>query len=71
MPDTPLGKNALIPSRARECMPDGSIGEFPRLGAPEVGLPEPYVFVNSVLRAPIPDALHIELSRAARSTVHR
>ncbi|VWB24610.1 type VI immunity family protein [Burkholderia lata] len=36
-------------------------GDFPRLGAPEEGLPEPYVFVNSVLRAlrdPKPDALH-------------
>jgi hypothetical protein len=36
-------------------------GEFPRLGAPEEGLPEPYVFVNSVLRVlrdPNPDALH-------------
>ncbi|AJX70635.1 MULTISPECIES: type VI immunity family protein [Burkholderia] len=36
-------------------------GDFPRLGAPEEGLPEPYVFVNSVLRVlrdPKPDALH-------------
>ncbi|WP_323117999.1 type VI immunity family protein [Burkholderia alba] len=36
-------------------------GGFPRLGAPEEGLPEPYVFVNSVLRTlrdPKPDALH-------------
>ncbi|CAM2145245.1 type VI immunity family protein [Paraburkholderia tropica] len=36
-------------------------GEFPRLGAPEEGLPEPYVFVNSVLRVlrdPMPDSLH-------------
>ncbi|WP_060217463.1 type VI immunity family protein [Burkholderia cepacia] len=36
-------------------------GDFPRLGAPEEGLPEPYVFVNSVLRTlrdPKPDALH-------------
>jgi hypothetical protein len=36
-------------------------GEFPRLGAPEEDLPEPYVFVNSVLRVlrdPSPDALH-------------
>ncbi|RKT99266.1 hypothetical protein C7H84_32630 [Burkholderia sp. Nafp2/4-1b] len=36
-------------------------GEFPRLGAPEEGLPEPYVFVNRVLRAlrnPKADALH-------------
>ncbi|MET3231175.1 UNVERIFIED_ORG: hypothetical protein ABIC54_003371 [Burkholderia sp. 1263] len=36
-------------------------GDFPRLGAPEEGLPEPYVFVNSVLRVlrdPGPDALH-------------
>jgi hypothetical protein len=36
-------------------------GDFPRLGAPEEGMPEPYVFVNSVLRAlrdPKPDALH-------------
>jgi hypothetical protein len=36
-------------------------GEFPRLGAPEEGLPEPYVFVNSVLRVlrnPKPDSLH-------------
>jgi hypothetical protein len=36
-------------------------GDFPRLGAPEEGLPEPYVFVNSVLRSlrnPKPDALH-------------
>nr|WP_321164593.1 type VI immunity family protein [Variovorax sp. Root411] len=36
-------------------------GEFPRLGAPEEGLPEPYVFVNKVLRVlrnPKPDSLH-------------
>ncbi|HDR9486851.1 TPA: DUF3396 domain-containing protein [Burkholderia aenigmatica] len=36
-------------------------GDFPRLGAPEEGLPEPYVFVNSVLRVlrdPKPDGLH-------------
>jgi hypothetical protein len=36
-------------------------GKFPRLGAPEEGLPEPYVFVNSVLRVlrnPNPDSLH-------------
>jgi hypothetical protein len=36
-------------------------GEFPRLGAPEEGLPEPYVFVNSVLRVlrnPKSDSLH-------------
>jgi hypothetical protein len=36
-------------------------GDFPRLGAPEEGLPEPYVFVNSivrVLRNPLPDGLH-------------
>lgn len=36
-------------------------GDFPRLGAPEEGLPEPYVFVNRVLRVlrdPKPDALH-------------
>jgi hypothetical protein len=35
-------------------------GDFPRLGAPEEGLPAPYVFVNSVLRVlrdPAPDAL--------------
>lgn len=37
-------------------------GPFPRLGAPEEGLPEPYVFVNSVLRVlrnPKPDGLHL------------
>ncbi|KVS34682.1 DUF3396 domain-containing protein [Burkholderia cepacia] len=37
-------------------------GPFPRLGAPEEGLPEPYVFVNSVLRTlrnPKPDGLHL------------
>ncbi|RAS25786.1 type VI immunity family protein [Paraburkholderia bryophila] len=37
-------------------------GDFPRLGAPEEGLPEPYVFVNSVLRVlrdPKPDGLHL------------
>lgn len=36
-------------------------GPFPRLGAPEDGLPEPYVFVNKVLRVlrnPKPDGLH-------------
>ncbi|WP_235505956.1 type VI immunity family protein, partial [Variovorax sp. Root411] len=36
-------------------------GQFPRLGAPEEGLPEPYVFVNDVLRVlrnPMPDSLH-------------
>ncbi|KVV07368.1 type VI immunity family protein [Burkholderia ubonensis] len=36
-------------------------GDFPRLGAPEEGLPEPYVFVNRVLRDlrnPDPDGLH-------------
>ncbi len=36
-------------------------GPFPRLGAPEEGLPEPYVFVNKVLRVlrnPRPDGLH-------------
>jgi hypothetical protein len=36
-------------------------GEFPRLGAPEEGLPESYVFVNSVLRVlrdPTPDTPH-------------
>jgi hypothetical protein len=36
-------------------------GDFPRLGAPEEGLPEPYVFANSVLRVlrdPKPDGLH-------------
>ena len=37
-------------------------GPFPRLGAPEEGLPEPYVFVNKVLRVlrnPKPDGLHM------------
>ncbi len=37
-------------------------GPFPRLGAPEEGLPEPYVFVNGVLRNlrnPKPDGLHL------------
>ncbi|AGR69716.1 type VI immunity family protein [Burkholderia pseudomallei] len=37
-------------------------GPFPRLGAPEEGLPEPYVFVNKVLRVlrnPKPDGLHL------------
>lgn len=36
-------------------------GHTPRLGAPEEGLPEPYVFVNRVLRVlrnPDPDSLH-------------
>lgn len=36
-------------------------GPIPRLGAPEEGLPEPYVFVNKVLRVlrnPKPDGLH-------------
>jgi hypothetical protein len=39
-------------------------GAFPRLGAPEEGLPEPYVFVNSVLRvlrSPSPDSLHLHI----------
>jgi hypothetical protein len=36
-------------------------GAFPRLGAPEEGLPEPYVFVNQVLRVlrnPDPESHH-------------
>ncbi|WP_153012963.1 type VI immunity family protein [Pseudacidovorax intermedius] len=39
-------------------------GAFPRLGAPEEGKPEPYVFVNSVLRVlrnPDPDSLHLHI----------
>ncbi|MEQ5843633.1 DUF3396 domain-containing protein [Paraburkholderia acidicola] len=46
--------------RANACLTIRA-GDFPRLGAPEEGLPEPYVFVNSVLRVlrdPKPDALH-------------
>ncbi|MDB5892957.1 MAG: hypothetical protein JWQ88_488, partial [Rhodoferax sp.] len=39
-------------------------GDLPRLGAPEEGLPEPYVFVNRVLRVlrkPTPDSLHYHM----------
>ncbi|AIF48809.1 type VI immunity family protein [Dyella japonica] len=39
-------------------------GAFPRLGAPEEGLPEPYVFVNRVLRVlrnPNPEQLHTHI----------
>lgn len=42
-------------------------GDFPRLGAPEEGLPEPYVFVNRVLRVlrnPYPEALHTNVPGA-------
>ena len=42
-------------------------GDFPRLGAPEEGLPEPYVFVNRVLRVlrnPAPPSLHTNVPGA-------
>jgi hypothetical protein len=65
-----LGGEAAVPSaldrediaieRVGQCLLIRA-GEFPRLGAPEEGLPEPYVFVNSVLRVlrnPKPDSLH-------------
>ncbi|MBN3850695.1 DUF3396 domain-containing protein [Paraburkholderia sp. Ac-20342] len=42
-------------------------GDFPRLGAPEEGLPEPYVFVNRVLRVlrnPVPPSLHTNVPGA-------
>ncbi|EDT38917.1 type VI immunity family protein [Burkholderia ambifaria] len=47
-------------------------GAFPRLGAPEEGLPEPYVFVNSILRVlrdPKPDALHTYIPDLASADV--
>lgn len=46
-------------------------GPFPRLGAPEEGLPEPYVFVNSVLRVlrdPKHDALHSYIPDTERAS---
>ncbi|MBT2790356.1 DUF3396 domain-containing protein [Paraburkholderia strydomiana] len=49
-----------VPPRIGACLLIRA-GDFPRLGAPEEGLPEPYVFVNRVLRMlrnPLPDALH-------------
>ncbi|NIF76371.1 DUF3396 domain-containing protein [Paraburkholderia sp. Cy-641] len=65
-----LGGEAVV--RAELARPDIGIerighclliraGDFPRLGAPEEGLPEPYVFVNRalrVLRNPAPPSLH-------------
>ena len=45
-------------------------GPFPRLGAPEEGLPEPYVFVNRVLRVlrdPQHDALHSYIAETERA----
>ncbi|MBN3804443.1 DUF3396 domain-containing protein [Paraburkholderia sp. Ac-20336] len=42
-------------------------GDFPRLGAPEEGLPKPYVFVNRVLRVlrnPVPPSLHTNVPGA-------
>ncbi|WP_324156051.1 type VI immunity family protein [Paraburkholderia sp.] len=55
-----LARADIAVERAGECLLIRA-GEVPRLGAPEEGLPEPYVFVNSVvrvLRNPAPDALH-------------
>ncbi|MBA1363901.1 type VI immunity family protein [Burkholderia gladioli] len=55
-----LDRSDIHIERANACLMIRA-GDFPRLGAPEEGLPEPYVFVNSVLRVlrdPKPDALH-------------
>ena len=45
-------------------------GDFPRLGAPEEGLPEPYVFVNRVLRVlrnPDSQGLHTNVPGAGHA----
>ncbi|MBY4871348.1 DUF3396 domain-containing protein [Burkholderia sp. Bp9017] len=55
-----LDRSDIHIERANACLMIRA-GDFPRLGAPEEGLPEPYVFVNSILRVlrdPKPDALH-------------
>ncbi|CAD6542415.1 type VI immunity family protein [Paraburkholderia sabiae] len=57
---TLLARSDIAVERIGQCLLIRA-GEFPRLGAPEEGLPEPYVFVNSVIRVlrnPAPDALH-------------
>ncbi|VWC45472.1 type VI immunity family protein [Burkholderia lata] len=56
-----LDRNDIQIERINHCVLVRA-GPFPRLGAPEEGLPEPYVFVNSVLRKlrnPKPDGLHL------------
>ncbi len=63
-----LGRPDIHIERANACLLIRA-GNFPRLGAPEEGLPEPYVFVNSVLRVlrdPKPDALDTAHAWAAR-----
>ena len=74
MLDTPLGKNALTPLRARECMPDSSCRRLLAPRRSRRGLARA-VRVREQRPAcaacPKPDALHIELSRTARSTGHQ
>ena len=56
-----LDRDDILIERINHCVLVRA-GPFPRLGAPEEGLPEPYVFVNKVLRVlrnPKPDGLHM------------
>lgn len=56
-----LDREDILVERINHCVLVRA-GPFPRLGAPEEGLPEPYVFVNKVLRVlrnPKPDGLHL------------
>ena len=56
-----LDRGDILAERINHCVLVRA-GPFPRLGAPEEGLPEPYVFVNKVLRVlrnPKPDGLHL------------
>ncbi len=56
-----LDRDDILVDRINHCVLVRA-GPFPRLGAPEEGLPEPYVFVNKtlrVLRNPKPDGLHL------------
>lgn len=56
-----LDRDDILVERINHCVLVRA-GPFPRLGAPEEGLPEPYVFVNKVLRVlrnPKPDGLHL------------
>ncbi|MGN6084856.1 type VI immunity family protein [Trinickia sp.] len=56
-----LDRDDILIERINHCVLVRA-GPFPRLGAPEEGLPEPYVFVNEVLRVlrnPKPDGLHL------------
>lgn len=56
-----LDRDDILVERINHCVLVRA-GPFPRLGAPEEGLPESYVFVNKVLRVlrnPKPDGLHL------------